>query len=107
MIRFILRLCGYGLVAIGFTSLIMDGTSSIAAGVLKLTSLGDGLAQALPDRLVQLRRFVETSFGQAFWDAGFLQFFALPGFGVLMVLGLLLVLLGRRPKTPIGFLPMQ
>ncbi|MBS7542334.1 hypothetical protein [Ancylobacter oerskovii] len=94
MIRFLLRFLGLWLLAGGFVALVLDGVRSIASSRLLYTPLGDAWAAASA-----------TSLGQALGDAdlpagGWSHLAApllqAPLAAVLIVLGLLLLLAGRR-----------
>ena len=107
MIRFAARFLGYCLVAIGFANLVIDGTMSIASGVLRLNSVGSVLDQVTPDRLADLQAASDRAFGPAIWSNLAPPVLAVPAFVALTLTGLVFVLLGRRPRAKIGFEPLQ
>lgn len=107
MIRFAARFLGYCLIAIGFASLVIDGTVSIAAGALRRSALGAVLDQAVPDYLAELHAASDRVFGPAVWSDGAARLLAVPAFAAFTLMGLVFVLLGRRPRPSIGFQPLQ
>ena len=73
MFRFLARLIGLVLVAAGFVGIVIDGTRSVANGVLSFTPLGELAYELFPASVL----------------------------GV--VLGLVLLWLGQRPVEAIGY----
>jgi len=104
MIRLPLRLAGYFLIAAGFASLVIDGTVSVLAGTIKLTSMAQMMQKLAPERFQVFRGVVETKLGRLIWESG-LVLLELPAFALLMGIGLSLVFAGRRPRPQIGFDP--
>ncbi len=107
MIRLIFRLSGYLLIAIGFASLVVDGTASVATATLKMTSFSQLFTAALPDGLARLELWTTRQLHPLVWDPVLTGLFRQPAFMVLMVAGLFLVVLARRRRTEIGFMPTQ
>ena len=104
--RFLLRLFGYGLVAFGFVTLVLDGARSIANSALRFTAIGDALQALLPDRypliapaLARVQPWLA--------DPAFPEFERLPVAAALLLLGFGLLWLGRAPQPTIGVVTRQ
>lgn len=102
MIRFLVRLLGYGLVAAGFVSLVIDGARSIANSTPMITPLGDTLAALLRERYQLIQPAIERNLHPLLWDPVLLWLTLAPTALVGLALGFLLVRLGARPEPPIG-----
>lgn len=94
MIRFLFRFVGFWLLAGGFVALIVDGTRSIAASTLTFTATGDAWYALAPDSLDHVEASARGA-SQFLWDYALAPVLNAPFFGVLMVLGVLLLLIGR------------
>jgi len=97
MLRFLVRFAGFWVFAAALVAAVIDGAKSIAASEPVLTPLGHAWSQLAPDSLAQAQLAVETELGQPWlWElvAGWLL--AAPTWLVLGLLGLILMLLGRR-----------
>lgn len=102
MIRFIVRLIGILFLSMALILLVLDGSKTIAASELVLTSMGEtwfnldigslNLSQAL------IQRYVHPFL----WDPVILWILGVPGWVVLGLPGLLLTFLAR-PKTKQNF----
>ena len=107
MIRFVFRFAGLWILAAGFVALVRDGTKSIAANALFLTSLADDWTNLHPGSLEQLKLIVtqrlEPYAGGWVWDPVILTILAAPTFVVLGAIGSLLILIGRKKKRLIGY----
>jgi hypothetical protein len=103
MIRFLFRFFGLICLAAAFVLVIYDGTKSIAADNLYLTSV-----RALWDlinaaSLVRLKPLIIPYANGVLWDPVMVTFLAAPSWAVLGVLGIILVLFGRKKKPLIGY----
>ena len=105
MIRFLFRLLGFLILAAGFVSLVVDGTRSIASGALVLTSTEASWAMASPDTLARARELIGRLGVPALVDPGLATALALPTCLTLAVLGILLMLVGRRSRPQVGVVP--
>ncbi|HET9319890.1 MAG TPA: hypothetical protein VFO27_08940 [Bryobacteraceae bacterium] len=103
MIRFLLRLFGLIFLAAGFILVIYDGTKSIAGNKLFLTSVRAIWELANPGSLAKLRPMIESYAGGYLWDPLMVTILAAPGWSVLGVFGIVLLLLGRKKKPLIGY----
>ena len=99
MIRFLLRLIGFLSLAGGFVALVIDGARSIAAGALSWTSAEAAWAAWSPATLAKTHAALGSAPGL---DPAFGFILSLPAFAPLVVLGILLMLLGRRGRGGIG-----
>ncbi len=102
MIRFLVRLLGYGLVAAGFVSLVIDGARSIANSAPMITPLGETLAVLLRERYALIQPAIERNIHPLLWDPVLLWVTLAPTALVALGLGFLLVRLGARPDAEIG-----
>lgn len=94
MIRFLLRFTGFWLLAAGFVALIVDGTRSIAASALILMSAGDAWYAVSPGSLAALESWARAK-SPALWETVITSVLSVPAFLLLLVLGILLMTLGR------------
>ena len=97
MIRFLLRFAGLWLFAIALVAAVIDGAKTIAAAELVLTPLGLAWSQLAPVSLIQTQFAIEEHLGQPWlWDVIAEWVLSAPVWLVFGILGLLLMLLGRR-----------
>lgn len=101
--RFLFRLAGFLLLAVGFVTLIVDGTRAIADNSLAFTNLGPLLGRLLPSFLPQLEPLVVENAGAYLWDPVLLAVLDAPAFVVMAAIGSLFLWIGKRPPEPIGF----
>jgi hypothetical protein len=101
-VRFLLRLLGYLLIAAGFVALVIDGARSIANSIPVFTPLGDVLAALLRERYLQIQPLIVRNLHPLLWDPVVITLLRAPAELVAMLLGFLLLRLGRRPDAPIG-----
>ncbi|MBV9346773.1 MAG: hypothetical protein JOZ70_03810 [Pseudolabrys sp.] len=103
MIRFILRFLGLICLAAGFILVIYDGTKSIAGNALALTNVRMLWEAVNAGSLAAVRPLIEGTVGAFAWDPVFSSFLQAPSWAVLGVLGILLMILGRRRRPLIGY----
>ena len=103
MIRFILRFFGLLLFAAAFVLLIYDGTKSIASNRLALTSVRALWDNIHAGSLAALRPMIEDRAGAWIWELLFVPVLTAPSWAVLGVLGIVLLMLGRKKRTLIGY----
>ena len=103
MFRFISRVLGLVLLALGFVGLVIDGTRSIANNAVTFRSIGEVAALVFKDRYLQLQPAIERNLHPVLWDPVVRETMLAPASIAAFVLGLLLLWLGQRPKDPIGF----
>ena len=103
MIRFLLRFIGLLLLALGFIFLVYDGIRSISDGSILLTRASE-VWNAVHDRsLATLQSLVERNVGHDIWQIGIAPILAQPASAVACVLGVILIVLGRKKKPLIGY----
>jgi hypothetical protein len=101
--RFLLRALGLLLLAAGFVGAVIDGTRSIANSELVVTPLGEAAFRLFGERYLLLQPAIERHIHPLLWDPVVLNLTLLPGFAVALVLGVILLWLGREPEEPIGY----
>ena len=100
--RLSFRLAGLLLLAGAFAALVVDGTRSVAAGMLVVLPLGRTLMLVSPAGFEKFHVLVETK-APVLWDPVLATTFLLPTWLVLGVLGLVLIAM-TRPRSPtIGY----
>ncbi|MCG6122235.1 MAG: hypothetical protein MEP57_05945 [Microvirga sp.] len=104
MIRFVLRLVGFLLVAAAFVGFVVDGARTIANAELSFTPLGQVLFQLFPESFPMLEPAITRHVHPMLWDPVVLNLLLAPAAVVAFVLGALLLWLGRAPPEPIGYL---
>ena len=102
MIRFLLRFIGLWLLAAGFIFVVYDGTKSIAGNALFLTKVQEVWSNVHQSSLAALKPMLEK-YAVVLWDPGMTTLLDQPIALVLIVLGALLLLLGRKRKPLIGY----
>ena len=103
MIRFLFRLIGLICLAAAFILVIYDGTKSIAANNLYITSVRALWDLINAGSLANLKPVIVPYANGMLWDPVMLTFLAAPSWAVLGFLGMLFVLLGRKKKPLIGY----
>jgi hypothetical protein len=103
MIRFLLRFVGVLCLAAAFILIVYDGTKSIAGNSLYITSVRALWELFNAASLAQLKPTIEGYAQGVLWDPVMVGFLAAPSWSVLGILGVLLVLLGRKKKPLIGY----
>jgi hypothetical protein len=103
MIRFFLRFVGLLLLALAFIFLVYDGIRSISDGGILLTKASD-IWNILNDRtLAAFQTWVEGHAGAKIWRVGIAPVLDQPASAVAGVLGVILIVLGRKKKALIGY----
>ena len=102
MVRFLLRLIGYLAVAAGFVTLVIDGARSIANAGLRFTSVGEVLIAAVQERYQLIQPAIERNIHPWLWDPAPLTVLRSPVALAALLLGFMLLWLGRRPQEAIG-----
>lgn len=96
--RLILRVLGTWLIGLALIFLVVDGTKSLAANTLVFTSLGQAWTQLNPPSLEAVSTFFESRFFADLLGAAMQALLTYPVFAVLGVPGIVLALMGRRPR---------
>jgi hypothetical protein len=103
MIRFLLRVIGLFCLAAAFILVIYDGTKSIAGNKVYLTSVRDLWQLINGASLAKMQPLLQPFAGGLLWDPGAVTILSAPSWGLLGIVGILCILLGRRKKPLIGY----
>lgn len=96
--RLILRITGTWLIGLALVLLVMDGTKSLGANAIVLTSLGDLWTQIHQPSLAAVRDFFAGRFFADLLDNGLDALLTYPAFAVFGVPGIVLTVVGRAPR---------
>jgi hypothetical protein len=103
MIRFLLRFLGLLLLALGFIFLVYDGIRSISDGSILVTRASE-VWNATHDRsLAAFQALIERTAGHEIWQVGIAPILAQPASAVACVLGVILIVIGRKKRPLIGY----
>ncbi|MBL8570803.1 MAG: hypothetical protein JNK84_17160 [Phreatobacter sp.] len=102
MIRFLFRLIGLVLIAVGFVALVIDGTRSIAGQRLITTSGADSWRAIHPASLGEVEKLLVARDLGWLWDPGLLAVLAMPTAVIGLTLGAMMMLIGRRNEPQVG-----
>jgi peptidoglycan/LPS O-acetylase OafA/YrhL len=103
MIRFLLRVIGLFCLAAAFILVIYDGTKSIAANAVFLTSVRDLWMLINGASLAKMQPLLSPYASGILWDPGAMTILSAPSWALLGVFGILCILAGRRKKPLIGY----
>jgi hypothetical protein len=93
-----LRLLASVLLLIAVIAIVFDGTRSLAAHTLVLTSLGENWAKIAPATLTAARNAVQRYTHPLVWDLGIRKLLLLPSWVVFGVLGVVVAYVGRQRR---------
>lgn len=96
--RIALRIVGTWLIGLALVLLVIDGTKSLAANGVVVTSLSDIWLQIHAQSLDIVREFFKSRFFANLLDRVFDAVLTYPAFAVIGVPGIVLALLGRKPR---------
>lgn len=96
--RLVLRILGTWLIGLALIFLVIDGTKSLAANALVFASLGQAWSQLHPASLEAVSGFFESRFFADLLHVAMQALLTYPVFAVLGVPGIILALMGRRPR---------
>lgn len=96
--RIALRIIGTWLIGLALVLLVIDGTKSLAANAVAVTSLGDIWNQIHAQSLETVREFFRSRFFADLLDQALDVLLTYPAFAVIGIPGIVLALLGRRPR---------
>jgi hypothetical protein len=102
MIRFLFRSVGFFALAAAFLLVIYDGTKSIAGNAVFITNVRSLWEIFSAASLQNLRPLIEKA-GPYAWDPVFVTFLNAPSWAVLVILGIVFILLGRKRRPLIGY----
>ena len=103
MIRFLFRFAGLLLLALAFIFVIYDGMKSIADGGLFLTKIVQIWTDVHTSSLQAFQAMVVRHTGMDFWQLAVAPVLEQPASVVACVLGIVLIVLGRKKKPLIGY----
>lgn len=103
MIRFVLRFVGLLLLALGFIFLVYDGIRSISDGNILLTRTSEVWNIVSDGSQAAFQTLVERRVGADVWQIAIAPVLAQPASVVACVLGVILIVLGRKKKPLIGY----
>jgi hypothetical protein len=103
MIRFLFRFAGMLLLALAFIFVIYDGMKSIADGGIFLTKVIQIWGDVHAASLQSFQALVERYTGSDFWQLAVTPILEQPASAVACVLGILLIVLGRKKRPLIGY----
>jgi hypothetical protein len=103
MIRFLFRFAGLLLLALAFIFVIYDGMKSIADGGLFLTRVIQIWGDVHTSSLHAFQALIERYTGSEVWQVVVVPILEQPASAVACVLGVLLIILGRKKKPLIGY----
>jgi hypothetical protein len=103
MIRFLSRFIGLLLLALAFIFVIYDGMKSIADRTIYATSSTQFWTDIHVSSLQAFQALVERYAGAQVWRVAVQPVLDQPAAAVFAILGVLLILLGRKKKPLIGY----
>jgi hypothetical protein len=103
MIRALLRLIGVIVLAAGFILVVYDGAKSIADSRIYVYKLGQLWTDIHAASLQNVQAKVQETLPAAVWDPAITTLLDQPAWLVLGVIGIVLILLGRKRKPLIGY----
>ena len=96
--RLVLRILGTWLVGLALVLAVIDGTKSLGASRLVLTSLAQSWTSISPDSLAAVEAFFDSRYFADLLDGVMAALLSYPAFAVIGVPGIVLALLGRAPR---------
>lgn len=98
VVKFLLRILGYGLLAVAIIAGISDASSSIAQSEVHLAPLGQVWFDLSPETLNLAQAGVQRHLHPALWDPVLQSMLTWPVWAVFAPFGLLLLWLGARRR---------
>jgi hypothetical protein len=102
MIRFLLRSLGLWILAAGFIFLVYDGTKSIASNAVFMTRVKDVWGSVHQTSMLALQPTLE-GIARFLWDPVMTTFLNAPIMLVLLIVGIVLLVIGRKRRPLIGY----
>jgi len=103
MIRGLLRLIGVIALAAAFILLMYDGAKSIADSRVYIYKLGQLWTDIDAGSLHWVQAKVQASLPAQVWNPGLTTILDQPAWLIFGIVGIIFILLGRRPKPLIGY----
>ncbi len=98
MLRFVSRFIGLWFLAGALVALVVDSAKTIAAGEIETTPLGLLWFSISPDTLNAAQAGIQRNVAPFVWDPVVQSILLAPAFIVFFVLGVLLMLAGRKKR---------
>lgn len=95
---FVFRIIGTWLLGMTLILIVMDGTKSLAENAIRMTSIRDVWAMAHGDSLQAFEAFFVSGTWNLIWTYSFGPLLTWPGWAVIGVPGLILILAGQTKK---------
>ncbi len=99
--RFVTRVVGTWLIALAVILLVIDGTKSLAADDLVLTSIAALWASVHEQSWTAMQNFVVTYLAPYLLDWLATSFFSFPAWALAAILGVIALVLGRKRRKPV------
>ena len=96
--RLVLRILGTWLIGLALVLAVIDGTKSLGASRLVLTSLSQIWNSLNPASLATVEAFFDSRYFADLLDGLMAALLSYPAFAVIGVPGIVLALLGRKPR---------
>jgi hypothetical protein len=96
--RLVLRILGTWLLGLALILLVIDGTRSLGANSIVLTSFMDAWGNLHADSIEAVRSFLQTRFFAEQLHVAFDALLTYPAFAVVGVPGILFALIGQKPR---------
>ncbi|SDR06585.1 hypothetical protein SAMN05519103_00603 [Rhizobiales bacterium GAS113] len=103
MVRGLIRCIGYLALSAGFIAFVVDGARYIANNEWSFLPIGTAIDAVLPRAYSGWEAIAKLRFPAFLWDPLLVRALATPFFAVASLIGVLLLLLGRRRKALIGY----
>jgi hypothetical protein len=103
MFRLTLRFLGLLLLAAAFAALVVDGTRSIAGGVVSLASFEQTMLWLLPNKFPPMEAAIRHGLPSFLWHDLMTNVLKMPTWVVAGALGILLMLASQKPRPKIGY----
>ena len=96
--RLFLRIAGTWLIGLALVLVVIDGTKSLAANAVELTSLADAWGGWHAPSLLAVQEFFASRFFADLLGSALGALLTYPAFAVIGVPGIVLALIGRTPR---------
>ena len=103
MLRALIRCLGYLALSAGFIAFVVDGARYIANNEWSFLPIGGAIDSVLPGAYAGWQAAAKLRLPAYLFDPMLVNALALPFFVVMSVIGMLLLLIGRKPRPRIGY----
>ena len=101
--RFLSRCLGLLLAAGAFVAFVIDGARSIADNVIQIQPIGAVWVWASERSFIAAQAAIQKNLSPALWNEVLAPVLTAPFFALLIVLALIFLWLGRRPRSRVGY----